>query len=135
MLLPRGIMIALVDGEKFELYRNEGTETEPRLGPLPVPELEPHNKRAGVHHQVSPSNPAGNLLEEDAHAAAVAQWLNHQALNHRIEKLVIAAAPRTLGEMRRYYHKELEAVLVAELPKTLLGSPPAAIIAALRTKD
>src|SRR5690606_16113723 len=105
MLVPHGMIIALVDGEKFELYRNSGTETEPRLAAMSVPELQPHNKGAGVRHQVSPANPSANLLQEDAHAAAVAEWLNHEAINHRIGKLVIAAAPRTLGELRSYYHK------------------------------
>lgn len=135
MLLPRGTMIALVDGEKFELYHNTRTETEPRLESLPVPELEPHNKGAGVRHQVSAADPSGKGLEEDAHAAAVAKWLNTQALNHRIDRLVIAAAPRTLGELRRYYHKKLENVLVAELPKDLLGSRPATIVSALHAKE
>jgi protein required for attachment to host cells len=135
MLVPHGIVIALVNAEKFEVYRNAGTETEPRLAAVSLPELETHNKGAGVRHQVSPANPSGNLLEEDAHAAAVAEWLNLEALNHRFSRLVIVAAPRTLGELRRRYHKELEAVLVAELDKDLLGSPPAAIISALRAKE
>ena len=135
MLLPHGIVIALINGARFELYCNAGTETEPRLDSMLTPDLEPHNKGAGVHHKVSPANPSGNLLEEDAHAAAVAEWLNREALAHRIERLVIIAAPRTLGELRRHYHKELEAVIVAELDKDLVGAQPNAIIAALRARD
>lgn len=135
MLLPHGIAIALVNGAQFELYRNAATETEPRLENVPIPELEPHNKGAGVRHQVSPANPSGNLLEEDAHAAAVADWLNQEALAHKFERLVIAAAPRTLGELRRHYHKELDAVIVAELDKDIVGAQPNAIIAALRARD
>jgi protein required for attachment to host cells len=134
MLLPHGIMVALVDGERFEFYRNIGTETEPRMEALPTPDLAPHNKGAGVRHQVSPANPSRNLLDEDAHAAAVAGWLNQKSLNHSIERLVIAAAPRTLGELRRHYHVTLEGVLAAELDKNLIGRPPDAIIAALREK-
>lgn len=135
MLLPHGIVVALANGARYELYRNAGTETEPRLEEVSVPALEARNKSAGVHHQVSPANPSGNLLEEDAHAAAVADWLNHEALTHKFEKLVIVAAPRTLGELRRHYHKELEAVIVAELDKDLVGAQPNAIIAALRARD
>lgn len=134
MLLPHGIMIALADGEKFELYRNAGTEAEPRLTAIPVPDLKGHNRGAGVRHLTSAGNPADNLLDEDAHAAAVADWLNKEALGHRIEKLVIAAAPRTLGELRRHYHKELEGTLVAELDKNLLGHKPDEILAAVRAK-
>lgn len=134
MLLPRGIMVALVDGERFEVFRNTGTETEPRLEAIPTPSLEPHNKGAGVRHQVSPANPSPSQLDEDAHAAAAAQWLNKMALDHEIERLVIAAAPRTLGELRRHYHVTLQAVLVAELDKDLIGRPADAIISALRAK-
>lgn len=134
MLLPRGIMVALVDGARFQMFRNTGTETAPHLEALATPDFEPHNKGAGVRHQVSAANPSPNQLDEDAYAAAVANWLNKQALDHQIAKLVIAAAPRTLGELRRHYHSALQAVLVAEIDKDLIGRPSDAIVAALRAK-
>lgn len=133
MLIPHGIMVALVDGERFELYRNTGSAIEPKLELLPTPELDAHNRGSGARHQVSSANPSGNLLDEDAHAAAVAGWLNKTALEHGIEKrLVIAATPRTLGELRRHYHVALQAVLAAEIDKDLVGRPAGAILAALR---
>ena len=70
-------------------------------------------------------------LEESAHVVAVADWLNDQVLKHKIEKLVVVADPKSLGEMRKRYHKELENVLIGELPKTLTGHPPADIVKAL----
>lgn len=127
-------MVALVDGERFEFYRNDGTETEPRLEAIPTPDFEPHNKSAGVRHQVSPANPSASQLDEDAHAAAVANWLNKLALDHAIKSLVIIAAPRTLGELRHHYHGTLQSILVAELDKDLVGRPADAIIAALRAR-
>lgn len=134
MLIPHGVVIALVDGKKFELYRNSGTEAEPELSSLPVPSLEEHNKGAGAHHYSSSGNPTGHLLDEDAHAAAVADWLNSQVLSHKIEKLIVIAAPRTLGELRKHYHKQLENVLALELAKDLNDRPPTDIIAALRSE-
>lgn len=41
----------------------------------------------------------------------------------RIERLVIAAAPRILGEIRQALHPEVAAVLVGEIDKTLTNHP------------
>jgi protein required for attachment to host cells len=132
MLIPHGAVIALVDGTKFEIYRNSGNEAEPALEAMDVPKFDEHNKGAGAHHYSSSENPARHLLDEDAHAAAVADWLNGEVIGHRIEHLIVIAAPRTLGELRRHYHKQVEAALVMELHKDLNGRPPADILSALR---
>lgn len=134
MLLPHGTVIALVDGEKFELYRNKGKEAHPELTALPTPKLHEDNKGSGGRHYSSAGNPQASLLDEDAHAAAVAEWLNGEVLAGRIETLVVIAAPRTLGELRRHWHKRLEQALHGELSKDLAGRSPADIIAALRGK-
>jgi protein required for attachment to host cells len=134
MQLPHGTVVALVDGEKFELYRNSGNEAAPALSPMPSPNLDEHNKGAGTRHHSSSANPTGHQLDEDAHAAAAADWLNHQVLGHKIEHLVVIAAPRTLGELRRHYDKQLQATLVAELSKDLIGRSGHDIIEALRSK-
>ncbi|MET1756325.1 host attachment protein [Novosphingobium sp. RD2P27] len=139
MLLPHGTVFALVDGRNFELYRNAGTEAEPRLDSMPVPELELTNYSAGMrHHDASntytpPSGADSNdSFDESAHAIAAADWLNHQVLQHKIDKLVVIADPRSLGEMRKRYHKQLEAVLMKELAKTLTGHSTADIVSALK---
>lgn len=133
MLLPHGTLIALVDGRNFELYRNSGNEAEPDLAPVAPPKLDEHNKGSGSHHYSSSGNPQASLLEEDAHAAAVADWLNNQVLSHKIDHLVVIAAPRTLGELRRHYHKQTEGVLLGELHKDLIGRQGREIIVALRS--
>lgn len=132
MLLPHATLIALVDGERLELYRNAGNEAHPDLAPLETPKLAEENHGSGSRHYSSAGNPQASLLEEDAHAAAVAAWLNGQVLGHKVEKLVVIAAPRTLGEMRKHYHKQLEATLVGEVAKDLVGRKGPEIIAALR---
>ena len=134
MLIPHNAVIALIDGNAFELFRNSGRVDHPELVAMPVPKLDEHNKGAGAHHYSSSGNPTGHLLEEDAHAAAVATWLNGEVLAHRIEQLVIIAAPRTLGELRRHYHKQLEAALLGEYPKDLVGRKGTEVIAALRAR-
>jgi len=131
MLLPHGTVIALVDGDNFELYRNSGDEAEPQLTAIDSPKLDAHNHSVSGHHS-SAGNHADKLVSEDAHAAAAVDWLNSQVLGHKIDKLVVFAAPRTLGEMRRHYHKQTEHALLKEYHKDLVGKQPAQIIEAMR---
>lgn len=133
MLLPHGTVIALIDGKHLELYRNGGNEAEPELAALPSPSLDSHNHSGASHHS-SAGNHADHMVVEDAHAGAAAAWLNSEVLGHRIEHLVVVAPPRTLGEMRKHYSKQLERVLLCELHKDLIGKAPAAILTALRDK-
>lgn len=133
MLLAHGAIVALVDGKNLELHRNAGTEAAPALAPVAAPRLDARNHSGGSHHS-SAGNHAGHLVEEDAHAIAVAEWLNGEVLGHRIDSLVVIAAPRTLGEMRRHYHKQTGRVIAAELAKDLIGKEPRDILDALREK-
>ena len=133
MLLPHGTVIALVDGTRFELYRNGGNEAAPELTAMTAPKLDTHNHSGGSHHS-SAGNHADSLVAEDAHAIAAVNWLNSQVLGHKIENLVVFAAPRTLGEMRRHYHKQTERAVLKEVAKDLAGKPPEQILSALREK-
>ena len=60
-------------------------------------------------------------LEEARFAAEAAEMLKKRALQHRYERLIIVAPPKTLGELRKHYHKEVEARLAGELAKDLTG--------------
>lgn len=131
MLLPHGTMVALADGERFELYRNTGHGLAVELERVAHPALDEHNEGSGGRHYSSAGNPQASLIEEDAHAAGVAEWLNHQVLDHRIEHLVVIAAPRTLGELRKHYHRLTGEALVGELDKDLVGRPETEIAQAL----
>lgn len=134
MLLPHGTVIALVDGKNFELYRNAGDEAEPELQALEAPRLDAHNHSGGGHHS-SAGNHADRQVDEDAHAIAVTAWLNDQVLAGRVKSLVLFASPKTLGEMRRHYHKMTELALLREYHKDLVGRPAAEIVKALREKN
>jgi len=133
MLLPHGAVIALVDGRRFELFRNAGQEAHPELTPLSVPHLDEGNHSAASHRS-STGNHADSLVTEDSHAIAVAAWLNSQVLAHKIAHLVVIAPPRLLGEMRQHYHTRLRECLVGEVSKELCGRKGPEIVAALRGK-
>ena len=133
MLLPHGTVVALIDGKSFTLFRNDGNEAAPDLQLTPSPKLDAHNHSAGSHHSSS-GNHAGTLVAEDAHAIAVVNWLNQEVIGHRIEHLVIVSPPRTIGELRKHYHKLTEKALVGELTKDLAGRNGTEVLAALRGK-
>ncbi len=133
MLIPHGTLIAVADGRTLELYRNHGDDVSLKLDALPAPDLHAHATDSGHHHHSSSANPARHLQDEDAFAASAVDWLNRQSIDGHIENLIVIAAPRTLGEMRRHYHVTLKNTLIAELSKELTGQPPATIEHELKT--
>jgi protein required for attachment to host cells len=44
---------------------------------------------------------------------------------------MVVAAPKTLGQLRKHWHKALEEKLVGEIPKDLTGRPPEAVAEAI----
>jgi len=124
MKIPHNALVALANGEKFVVMRNTGQPFEPRLERVAELDLELTNFGAGVRHQ----DPAGQRngstqLDELAHGAAIAEWLNGRALHGDLGEVVIAADPKTLGQIRQHCHKELERRIIGELAKDLINSP------------
>lgn len=131
MLLAHGTTVAVADGEKFLVFRNKGTDSEPQLESVPHTDLDSDPISSGGRHHSSSANPDDSTLVEDGFAGATAAWLNKQALAGKITSLVVIAAPKTLGELRKHYHKSLEAILKGELAKDLTGHSTADIEKAL----
>jgi protein required for attachment to host cells len=121
MLLPTGATVAVADGEKLSLFRNTGDEANPKLAALPSPDIATDNKGTGGRHHSSSANPGESQQSEDNFAAGTADMLNSQVLTGKIKHLVVIAAPRTLGELRKHYHQKLSAVLMCEIAKDLTG--------------
>jgi len=121
MKIPKGAIIAVVDGEILNLYRNDGEEIAPKLAAMQDAAISTENKGSGGRHHSSSANPSDSQQEEDSFAAGTAAMLNKRVLDGQIEALIIVAAPRTLGELRKHYHKALLAILVGEISKDLTG--------------
>lgn len=124
MRIPHNALVALANGEKFVVMRNTGLPLEPQLERVSDLDLELTNFSAGVRHQ----DPAGQRngstdLDELAHGAAIAEWLNDRALQGDLDEVIIAADPKTLGQIRQHCHKELQRRIVGELDKDLVNSP------------
>ena len=132
MKVPHKALVALANGERFLLMRNVGQPFEPKLEKVSDLDLELTNFSAGVRHQ----DPAGQRngstdIDELAHGAAIAEWLNKKTLNGEAEPLVIAADPKTLGQIRQRCHQELQSRIVGEVAKDLTNQPLEAIERAL----
>lgn len=59
--------------------------------------------------------------EEDRFAIETAEMLNKRALAHKLDKLIVVAPPKTLGQLRKHYHKEVQSRIAGELAKDLTG--------------
>ncbi|MGB7420235.1 MAG: host attachment protein [Erythrobacter sp.] len=124
MKLPQNAHVAVVDGETFLLFRNEGALFEPKLKKEDSPKLDVTNFSAAVRKQDDVGQNLGRTdLDELGHAAAATEWLNARAVANDLHDVLIIADPKSLGEMRRHYHSELEKRVVGEIDKTLTGQP------------
>ena len=132
MKIPHQALVALANGERFVLMRNVGQPFEPKLERVTELDLELTNFSAGIRHQDPAGQRSGSTdLDELAHGAAIAEWLNTQALRGGIGQLVIAADSKTLGQIRQRLHKEVESRVVGTMAKDLINQPVEAIARAL----
>jgi protein required for attachment to host cells len=119
MNLPNGAIVAVVDGEKLALFKNTG-HSDIALTALSNPEIE-DRVSGSPGRRSSEANPDNDTQAEDGFAMGVAEVLNKWALGNKFDDLLVVAAPKTLGELRKHWHKELSAKLVGEIAKDLTG--------------
>jgi protein required for attachment to host cells len=129
MILPTGATVAVVDGERLVLFKNIGHEAV-KLSALDSPPI-PERASGGTGHTSSAANPDDDTQAEDGFAVGVAELLNKRALDGELNDLLVIAAPRTLGALRKHWHKALEAKLVGEIAKELTGRTTEDITAAI----
>ena len=134
MRLPHNSFVIVADGEKMLFFRNEGDSEYPQLivernrEQENPPNVEHKTDEAGRRHGVGPGRSAYedtdfHQLEKDRFAHETAEMLKRWALRNDFEQLVVVAPPKTLGELRKHYHKEVEKRLAAEIPKDLTNMP------------
>jgi protein required for attachment to host cells len=128
-------LVVVADGRKMLFFRNEGDALYPNLALDRVREQDNPADRdqksdaPGVAYSSvgnsrhSFSEVDFHQLEEDRFASETADLLKKRALANDFESLIIVAPPKTLGELRKHYHKEVESRLVGEIAKDLTGHP------------
>lgn len=135
MPLPNKALILVADGRKMLFLRNHGDAAQIDL------RVEAHDEQAlfkdgdiksdapGVGHQSggygrsTVEEPDYHQQAEDRWAADAADRLRKRALNGDFDALAIVAPPRTLGELRKHLHKEVEKRVIVELAKEMTDRP------------
>jgi protein required for attachment to host cells len=133
MQVPHNSFVLVADGKKMLFFRNEGDADFPKL------EVARKEEQANPADRFQKSDEAGrpasgaahnafsetdfHQLEEDRFAADAAEMLKERALRNEYDNLIVVAPPRTLGELRKHYHKEVEKRLSGEIAKDLTGHP------------
>ena len=90
MLLPQGTIVAVADGEKFNLFATAETRAHPELTAMSEPDISV-NAGSGAGHQSSSANPDVSQAAEDGFAGGIAELLNKRVLDGEIADLVIIA--------------------------------------------
>ena len=135
MHLPHNSVVLVADGRKMLFLRNEGDAEFPNLVVEKAQEQDnPATRDQATDSAGRASSPQGGVqssveptdfhqIEEDRFAADAADFLKTGALKNAYDSLIVVAPPKTLGELRKHYHKEVTSRLKAELDKDLTGHP------------
>jgi protein required for attachment to host cells len=139
MKIHHDALVMVVDGGKMLLFRNHGDASYPHLEVEEAFDLDnpPDHEQASDapgRTQASAGTARSAMEQTDFHeleeirfAADAMHLLNSRALANDFESLIIVAPPRTLGTLRKHYHKELKTRLSGEVAKDLSGHPVAEI--------
>ena len=123
MILPTGATVGVADGETVRLFRNTGAKSGVHLVEITTAPPAPAHSGSGARHHTGSANPDGRRLDEDDFAAATAAFLNKLSLEGTINHLVIVSDPRTLGEMRKHFHRDLKGKIMGEFAKDFSRHP------------
>ncbi|THD36718.1 MAG: host attachment protein [Sphingomonas sp.] len=135
MQIAHNTLVVVADGRKALFLRNEGDAVHPnlivehaedRLNPADRDQKTdaPGRASGGVGGRQDTMDEVDfHQQEEDRFAADVGAMLKSRALASDFETLIIAAPAKTLGEIRKHYHVEVEKRLAGEIPKDLTGHP------------
>ena len=133
--LTKETWVVIADGEKALFLENMMDAQDPNLVVRRIDEQDnPPDSDQGTDKpgRMADGGPGQRSAfdETDWHQLAkmrfaddLADTLFKMVHQGRIKRLVIAAAPRILGEIRQSLHKEVESVLVGEIDKTLTNHP------------
>ena len=144
MHIPNRSVVLVADGRKMLLLRNQGDAEHLDLVVEHAEEQDnPATRDQATDSAGRASSPQGaaqssveptdfHQIEEDRFAASAADLLKKRALANDFDSLVVVAPPRTLGELRKHYHKAVSERLTGEIDKDLTGHSIPDIEAALQ---
>ena len=131
MKIAHGTLVMVADGEKMMMFRNEGDEKYPVLETL----IHEQNASAASHERGSDqlgrsfssvgsgrsgySQTDRHQQREDRFATRAVEVLERAAGRFK-NQLVVVAAPRFLGELRKRLSRKASSRIAAEIPKDLV---------------
>lgn len=135
MTIPHNTLVLVADGTKMLFLRNQGEgdtielvteahkERQDRKDSDIKSDAPGLTAQSGGYGRPAVEETDFHQLEEDRFAAEAADQLRHRALGGDFDDLVLVAPPKTLGELRKHLHKEVESRIVMELPKEMTNRP------------
>ncbi len=143
--LPHDALVFIGDGRKALFLRNAGDEkfldlrTERVFAEENPPTHEQGTDRpgrgvesAGTHRRTSMDQTDWHHLEEHRFAERVAKALEDVVRQGNVPAILIAAPPKTLADLRKAFHADVKAKIIAELDKDLTKQPVSEIETHLR---
>jgi len=140
LTVPHNAFVFIGDGRKALFLRNAGDEKFLNLKTERVfvddnpPTHEQGTdrpgrafKRAGTNLRSGVEDTDWHDLEEHRFARHVAAALEQLVRTRNVKALVVAAPPRTLADLRRAFHADVSARIIAEIDKDLTKHPIAEI--------
>ncbi|MBS0480085.1 MAG: host attachment protein [Proteobacteria bacterium] len=135
MQVAHNTLVVVADGRKALFLRNEGDAAHPNLVVEHAEDrINPADRDQKTDAPGRASGAVGGRAdtvdevdfhqqEEDRFAADIGAVLRSGALANEFESLIIVAPARTLGELRKHYHVEVERRMAGEIAKDLTGHP------------
>ena len=135
--IKHGDIVLIADGEKALFLRNEGDAEYPNLDVFreehhenPPNREQAANRRgrmndggAGGAQRSAVEDTDWHRLGQERFARDLADKLYKMAHSGRIDRLIVAAPPRILGDLRKEYHKEVSDKIAGEVDKELANHP------------
>lgn len=133
--LSTGAWVVVANGEKALILENRGTIAHPDLAVVRrMQQDNPPNREQGTDapgrlYDGGPNQRSAvgetdwHRLAQDRFAKDAAALLYAQMNANRFREVVLVAAPRILGELRKELHPEVADRVIGELPKDLTSHP------------
>jgi protein required for attachment to host cells len=136
IVIPRGALVFVGDGQKALFLRNDGDERSPNLAAVQAfAEKNPPTheqgtdrpgrgfKRANTNRRSSMETTDWHRLEKERFVERVASAMEQLVRANNIKAIVIVAPPRTLAELRLSFHPDIKKRISAEVEKDLSKHP------------
>jgi protein required for attachment to host cells len=109
--------IVVADGTGAKLYSSTVKNGDVSL--QEVRDVEPQDEVHSGPSGVRPPEQTDQQTTEATFANQLAKSLYSSAHSGRFDALVVIADPQTLGQLREIFHKKVNEIIIAEVPKTL----------------